>query len=70
MSICFLLHNTDERPDDTEKDPTWTLDGEEDALDGEEALDGKEALDGEGISLFILLSHSCVVSHTCYSHIC
>ena len=57
MSICFLLHNTDERPDDAEKDPTWTLDGKEDALDGEEALDGKEALDGEGISLFILLSH-------------
>ena len=57
VSICFLLYNTDERPDDTEKDPTWTLDGEEDALDGEEALDGKEALDGEGISLFILLSH-------------
>ena len=70
MSICFLLYNTDERPDDTEKDPTWTLDGEEDALDGEEALDGKEALDGEGISLYILLSHFCVVSHTCYSHIC
>ena len=58
------------RSDDTEKDPTWTFDGEEDALGGEEALDGDETLDGEGNSLFILLSHSSVVSHTCYSHIC
>ena len=52
----------DGRPDDTDSNPTWTLDGEE-TLDGkeafkcEEAFDVEGALDGQGISLFILLSH-------------